>query len=189
MDIHSIISAFIPVAKAAAEETAAKGGGPAAVLGLNLKLFIAQLVNFGVVLFILWKFVFGPVAKKLQQRTETIEKAMADAAGTEKEKQEFEVWKQTEMNKARSEASSIVTQAQNEAIKAKDVIMSAAKEEQDKMLQQTKKLIEQEKSQALQSAKAELADLITMTTEKLIRTKLDEKKDKDLIKQTLSDLK
>ncbi len=188
MDIHSIISAIIPVAKAAAEETAAEGGGPAAVLGLNLKLFIAQLVNFGVVLLILWKFVFGPVAKKLQERTETIEKAMADAAGTEKEKQEFEVWKRVEMNKARSEAASIVTQAQSEAVKVKDGIMSSAKEEQEKMLQQTKKLIEQEKSQALQSAKAELADLITMATEKLIRSKLDEKKDKELIKESLKSI-
>ena len=78
-------------------------------MNINLKLFIAQLVNFAVVLGILWKFVFTPVANKLQERTDKIEKAMKDATGTEKEKQEFAVWKQQEMTKARTEAGGIIS--------------------------------------------------------------------------------
>ncbi|MFA5990799.1 MAG: F0F1 ATP synthase subunit B [Candidatus Doudnabacteria bacterium] len=178
---------FISVAHAAEEAGAVKESG-AAVLGINLKLFIAQLVNFAVVLGILWKFVFTPVATKLQERTDKIEKAMKDATSTEKEKQEFAVWKQQEMSKARTEAGGIITLAQTEAGKVKEDILKQAKDEQIKLVEQSKKQIEQEKAQALQSAKSELADIITSATEKILRQKLDDKKDKELINESLKNI-
>lgn len=176
---------IIPIAHA--QETAA-APSPVAVLGLNWQLFVAQLVNFAVILFILWKWVFTPVAKKLQERTDKIEKAMKDAASTEKEKLEFAVWKEEEMKKTRQEAGGIISQAQKDATTTKDDILRQAKEEQLKLAEQTRKQIEQEKNMALQSAKTELADLVTSATEKILRQKLDDKKDKELIKDSLNSI-
>jgi F-type H+-transporting ATPase subunit b len=167
---------------AQAQEAAAQSTSPIAVLGLNWQLFIAQLVNFAIILFILWKWVFTPVAKKLQERTDRIEKAMRDANSTEKEKQEFAQWKEQEMAKVRSQASTIVSQAEAQASKAKDEILKQAQAEQQKVVEQAKKQIELEKNQQLQAAKGELADLVTSATEKILRQKLDEKHDKELIK-------
>ena len=181
-----MIEYIIPIAHAAEEATSS--GSPVAVLGLNLQLFIAQLINFAIVLFILWKFVFGPVAKKLQERTEKVEKAMKDAAGTEKEKQEFADWKNEEMSKTRQEASTIITKAQSDAGKAKDEIMHAAKVEQEKMVEAAKKQIEEQKNTTMQSAKAELADMVTNAAEKVLRVKLDSAKDKDLIKESIKNI-
>lgn len=178
---------LIPIAHAA--EEAATEGGIAGTFGIDWMKFVAQLINFGIVLFILWKWVFGPVTKKLQERTDKIEKAMRDANSTEKEKQEFAVWKQQEMTKAKTEANSIINSAQSEAGKVKEDILKQAKEEQLKLVEQSKKQIEQEKAQALSSAKSELADIITTATEKILRQKLDDKKDKDLITKSLSSLK
>ncbi|MBI5530112.1 MAG: F0F1 ATP synthase subunit B [Candidatus Doudnabacteria bacterium] len=183
----NLLDIIIPIAHAA-EEPAVKEGG-VAVLGINLKLFIAQLVNFAVVLGILWKFVFTPVAKQLQARTEKIEKAMADATTTEKEKQEFAVWKQQEIAKVKTEAGSIISSAQADAGKVKEDLLKQAKEEQQKLIEQGKKQIEQEKAQALQAAKSELADIITTATEKILREKLTGDKDQKLIKDSLKDIK
>ena len=58
-----------------------------------------------------------------------------------------------------------------------------------KELDQAKKEIEAEKIKALQAAKSELADIITTAAEKILRQKLDEKNDKELIKKSLSNLK
>ena len=179
-----LISSIIPVARAA-QDTAANSS-PVAVLGLNLKLFIAQLINFAIVLFILWKWVFTPVTKALTARTEKIEKSLHDADRIQKEKQEFEQWRQQEMGKARQEASAIVSKAQTDAGKVKDEIMEQTKAEQLKLVEQSRKQIEQEKNQQLQSAKSELADLITTATERVVRQKLDAKKDAELIKESLS---
>lgn len=176
----------IPIAHA---QEATQSTSPVAVLGLNWQLFVAQLINFAVILFILWKWVFTPVAKKLQERTDKIEKAMRDANTTEKEKQEFAVWKEAEMRKTRQEASGIITAAQVDATKAKDEILKQSKEEQLKLVEQAKKQIEQEKNLQLQSAKSELADIVTQAAEKILRKKLDEKSDKELIKDSLSGIK
>ncbi|MCX6797073.1 MAG: hypothetical protein NTX98_01165, partial [Candidatus Doudnabacteria bacterium] len=105
-----------------------------------------------------------------------------------KEKQEFETWKNAEISKARTEAMSIITLGQNDAIKAKDDILKQAKEEQQKMVEQAKNQILTEKTKSLSEAKTELADLITNATEKILREKLDEKKDKQLINDTLKEL-
>jgi F-type H+-transporting ATPase subunit b len=182
----SLLDVAIPIAHAA--EEVAQTSGPVAVLGLNLKLFIAQLVNFGIVLFILWKWVFTPVAKKLQERTDRIEKAMADAHTTEKEKQEFAQWKETEMVKVRSQSSAIITAAESQAVQAKDSVLKQTKADQEKLVEQAKKQIEQEKNLAMQSAKSELADIVTQAAEKILRKKLDEKGDKELIKESFKNI-
>lgn len=182
-----MISEFlIPLAHA--QEAAAQSTSPVAVLGLNWQLFVAQLVNFGIILFILWKWVFTPVAKKLQERTDRIEKAMKDARSTEKEKQDFAHWKELEMSKVRSQATAIVSAAESQAQKAKDDILKQAQEEQHKVVEQAKKQIEQEKNLMLSSAKGELADLVTNATEKIIRQKLDKKGDEEMVKEMLKSL-
>ncbi len=181
---------LINIAKAASEVAAEAGAhestGAIGTLGLNLKYFIAQLVNFSIILFVLWKWVFTPVAKKLTERTEKIEKAMRDAEGTEKAKNEFALWKDTEMVRVRSQASAIITSAESEAVKAKDKIMQDAKTEQERAILHAREQIEQEKQTAIREVKSEMADLVTLATEKILKEKLDGNKDKELIKESLS---
>ena len=160
-------------------------GGVLSTLGINWKLFIAQLVNFSILLFILWKYVFKPVASKLEQRTSKIEKSLNDAERIAKEKQEFAAWKEEEIYKTKIKAQGLITEAQTQALQEKEVLLKQTKEEQNKVVEVAKAQIEHEKNLAIFSAKAELANLVTTATEKILRKKLDEKTDKELIKETL----
>lgn len=150
---------------------------------------MAQLVNFGIILLVLWKWAFIPVAKKLGERTDKIEKSLNDAQRIEKEKQEFHTWREQEMGKARKEASAIITSAQTEANVAKSQIMQQAKTEQEKMVKQVQEQIQTEKQQALADIKGQVADIITTAAEKILRKSLDEKADKELIKESLKSIK
>jgi len=185
IDLNQLSQLIIPVAHA--QEAASSGG--IATLGLNVTFFIAQLVNFGILLLIFWKWILPGVTKAMQARTERIQKSLTDADRIEKEKKEFDVWRQAEMSKARQEASSIVTSAQTEAGKAKQAILDQTKADQQKLVDQAKTQIESEKNKALQDAKGELADLITNATEKILRHKLDGKTDQALIKESLANVK
>lgn len=181
--------AVLEQAAEAAPHTAAKQESILTTLGINWKLLIAQVINFGIIFFVLWKYAFTPVAKKLQERTDRIEKSVHDAGRIEHEKQEFEVWKNEAMKNARAQASAIVTEAKTEAEKNREEITAQTKADQQKLVEQAKAQIEAEKITALQSAKSELADIITNATEKILRGKLDEKKDADLIKESLKEIK
>jgi|ERR1051326_1917375 F-type H+-transporting ATPase subunit b len=183
------IMSFLLITHIAHAQEQAANAGIAGTFGIDWMKFVAQLINFAIVLFILWKWVFKPITSKLEERTAKIEKSLNDADRIQKEKAEFEQWRQQEMRKARQEASAIISKSQTDAGKVKDEIMQQAKEEQQKLLEQSRKQIEQEKNQALQSAKSELADLVTTATERIIKQKLDSKKDEELIKQSLSSLK
>ncbi len=182
MDLLNILDIFIKTAHAATEaagETEKVSG--IGRLGLDWKLFIAQLFNFAVIIAILYKWVFKPVGKKLQERSDKIDKALKDAADIESQKIEFDEWKQQSMQDARKEASEIISKAEMEAVAEKEKILAMTKEEQSKILRQTKAQIQSEQKQAVEEAKAEVADLVTTAAEKVLRSKIDEKKDKELI--------
>jgi F-type H+-transporting ATPase subunit b len=177
---------LIPIAHAA--ETAAPSTSILGSFGVDWVKFIAQFINFGIVLFILWKWVFTPVTAALQKRTEKIEKSLRDAETTVKEKEEFNKWKEMEMTKVRSQATSIVAAAEAQGQKAKDEILKQTQEEQQKAIEHAKKQIEIEKNQAMAAAKSELADLVTNATERVIKQKMDSAKDKEMIKEMLKSL-
>ncbi len=177
---------FIHIAHAAEE---AASGGVAGTLGLNLQYFIGQLITFSIVLLILWKFVFTPVAKKLTERTEKIEKAMSDANSITREKAEFEAWKNQQMSSARQSAAAIVAQAQTDANKVKDQTLIITKNDQEKLIAQARSQMETEKSKMMQEAKSEIADVVTMATEKILKQKMDSHKDQELVKEMLSSIK
>ena len=46
---------------------------------IDWKLLIAQLINFAIVLFVLWKFAIKPLSKTMDKRTNDIEKSIDDA--------------------------------------------------------------------------------------------------------------
>lgn len=201
MDLHHILNAAshavwstvqaapeaVQAAATHATEAAGSegGGGVLGTLGINWKLFVAQLVNFGVILLVLWKWVFTPVAKKLEERTGKIEKSLQDAGRIEKEKKEFQVWKDEEFGKARKEASAIMTAAQSEARKQQGEIMEQTRQQQEKLVQQAREQIEAEKQRALAEVKTEVADMVTQAAEKILRKKLDAGTDTQLIRESL----
>lgn len=187
MIIHDILHHIVPVAHAAAEE--AQTGGVAGLLGINWKLFVAQLINFAIVLFVLWKWVFGPLGKKLQERTEKIEKSLNQSKEIEEKLRNAEDTRLQEIEKARKDANDIVLKAQKAAEQTKEGILAEAKKSAEGLIEQARKQIESEKNRLMTEIKEETANMVVMATEKIIREKLDPKKDEHLIKESLKDIK
>lgn len=184
---------LIPIAQASAEAVAettheATNTGIAGTLGINLKLFIAQLFNFALILLIFWKWVLPQVSKGLQARTEKIEKSLKDAENITKDKLEFETWKNNETSKSRTEISGLISKAEKEAVTIKESLLAQTKQEQEKIIQTAKLEIEEQKKLALEQVKSEVADLVVMATEKILKKKLDPKTDQELIKASLKSI-
>ena len=181
---------FIHIARAAEEAaTEAASTGVAGMFGLNFKLFLAQLINFAIVLFVLWKWVFRPVAKGLSDRTAKIEGSLAEAQRIAGERETFDSWKNAEISGVRQEAAEIITQAKAGAERARTEITQTAMEESKKILERGKSQLEEEKNKAVQEIKTEVADMVVQAAESILRKKLDGPADKSLIKEALADLK
>lgn len=149
------------------------------------KLIIAQLVNFAIVFFVLYKFAYGPVLKLLNERTKKIEKGLKDAEASHKKLAEISEKEAAVLVEARKSAQEIIKRSEDSAVKNAEGIVTLAKEQTEKMLAVAQKQIEQEKEKILAEAKSEIANLVVMATEKIINEKLDSAKDKELINQII----
>ena len=141
---------------------------------IDIKLIIAQLVNFGIVLLVLKKYAYGPVLKMMQERTDKIEKGMADAESAGKKILEIA-----------EKEKEIVTKAEEIAKKNKEEIIIEAKNQSEKILSDSAKKIEQEKNQMMQEVKGQIAELVIAATGKVLNEKIDGEKDAQLIKNAI----
>lgn len=163
--------------------------GIVGLFGLNWKLFIAQLINFGIIVFVLWKWVWGPVTKGLADRTAKIEDSLKEAEAIEKDRADFDSWKQGEIASVRKEAAAILTEAKQSAESLRKQSLDQTKLEQGKLVEQTQAKLAQEKDKLIGEAKQEIANLVVQSTELILREKLSPKKDQELIDKALKQLK
>lgn len=202
MDLHNIIlwateviqevqSAGPDAAHVAAETAHAteESGGVLGTLGINGKMFIAQLVNFSIVLFVFWKWVVKPLGKTLTDRQEKIESGLKNAEYMEDEKKKFEEWKTAEMQEVRTNAEKVLKTASDTAEKIKQETITTAQDQATKMIEQAKTAIDQEKSLMLKEVRTSVAELVVTASEKILKSKLDGKKDEELIADAVKGLK
>ncbi len=100
-------------------------------LGLDIKLLVAQIVNFGILFFVLKKILYKPIIKLLDDRKQKIEESLQNSKKI-----------QDELSKLDSEKVEIVKKIQNEAKKDKDEIISQAQEEKRKIIDEARKTAE-----------------------------------------------
>jgi len=184
---------FIHLAQAA-ESTAsaaneAKSGGALELLGINWKLFIAQLVNFGVIVFILWKWVFTPVTNALENRTKKIEASLHDAEQIKKQLADLESFKTTTERQARADYQKILAEAALAALDQKQKTLAEVKLQAEKMIADAEKRIISDREKTMNELKGEFAGFVAAATEKIIKEKLDSHKDAKFIEQSLNDIR
>jgi F-type H+-transporting ATPase subunit b len=189
MDIYNLILAATEAVVESAAGTTEAAGGPLGTLGINWKLFLAQLVNFGIVLFIFWKWVVKPLGTTLENRQKKIESGLKNAAYMEEEKEKFEQWKTGEMKKVRLEAENVIKVTTDTAEKTKTEIVSLAQSQAEKIIEQAKSSIELEKAQMLKDVKASVAELVVSASEKILKSKLDSKKDHELVSESMREMR
>ena len=152
---------------------------------IDIKLLIAQLVNFAIVVWVLYKFAYGPILKTLNERTDKIDKGLKDAEASQKKMTEITEQEKKVLAEARQEAQKIITQAEANARKSKDEIAADAKRQSEKILQDAEKKIEEDKNKMIAEVKKEIAGLVVAATEKMIGEKMDGKKDEELVSKIL----
>src|SRR6185295_17476744 len=158
-------------------------------LGIDWKLFLAQLINFSIVLFIFWKWVVKPLGSTLTKRQERIEEGLKNADRLDEEKKTFEAWKIGEMKKVRAEADTILRTTTDTANKIRQETIVEAQKQAAKIAEQARATIESDKNQMMKEAKQEVATLVVAASEKILRSKLDSRHDHELITESMKGMK
>ena len=110
------------------------------------------LLIFGVSLPFLWKLVFGPLMRAMEERELAVRKAAEDAERARLETEEMRAAMQQELEAARLEASKRLEEVKRIAAQREQELLAQAKAEAEKERQRARAEIET----ALQSARQEL---------------------------------
>jgi F-type H+-transporting ATPase subunit b len=147
------------------------------------------LITFGVSLFILWKYAFGPLQRVIDERRAGIQNSMDVAEETRAEAARLlEEYKAT-LAKVRTEAEEILERSRVTGEHTKSEILADARTQADRILAQAHDQIERDTRAALRDLKGQIADLTAMATEKVTLRSLTEADQRRLIDEALSELK
>ena len=97
--------------------------------GVDYKILIAQLLNFAILFFVLYKLGYKPIFKFLDDRRDRIKDGLTMADKAEKKLSEAENEKKAIIIDSKKEAAAVISRADKLAKEKKDEIIGKAKEE------------------------------------------------------------
>ncbi len=156
-------------------------------LGIDWRVFIAQLINFLILFLILRAFAWKPISAALEARREKIAKGINNAKDAEDRLLSIEKEKNDVLAEARKEAHKIIDDAKQKASVLKDEKLRMAKTEIDKQVTEAKEMLVGERQATYTALKNDLADLITKATGRIVKD-LDTEAHKKLIDDAIKDL-
>ena len=157
-------------------------------LGIDWKLLLAQVVNFGILLGVLTAFVYRPLLDLLDARRERIAKAMEDAGRIEGQKKEMEQIRIKELQKIDQEAGAFLERAKEQAEKMKADILQVASKEAEGLLAKGKQQLEGERARVMGEVQMILTKVILEMTEKILEREFSPDDEKRLMHSLAKDL-
>ena len=136
--------------------------------GITWPKFIAQVILFLIVYWVLNKYAFGPVLKMLEERRRRIEEGQHNAERIKKQLAEAELRYQEVLRKANEDATKLLeqTRASSDAITQKQ--LQQAIKDAEGIIAKAQDTIVQERNKMVAEVKKEMVDLVVKTTAKVV---------------------
>jgi F-type H+-transporting ATPase subunit b len=156
-------------------------------LGFNVPLIIAQVLNFAVLMLLLWLFAYKPIMRQMDARAKRIKESLEQAETIKQQSALAEKEMSSRLEQAGLEGRRLVEQAMSsgEAVRQKALI--DAGKEADKLLTRARGEISQERDEVISEIRREFADLTMLATEKVIKRSLDKESQRQLIDDVLAE--
>ncbi len=157
-------------------------------LGINLKILLAQLINFSVLVFVLWRFAYKPIMKVLNDRREKIIQGVKAAEKSEEKLVQAETKEKEIISEAKKEALKIVEEAKERAELKYQEIVNKSKEDVGQIINQEKEKIHQEKEAVLVEIRQEIGSLLGVGLNKFLDKKINRENDEIIITEITKEL-
>ena len=154
-------------------------------LGINLPGLIAQIINFTILLVILFLILYKPVTKMLDQRSERIQESLDQAERVRQESSKAEDAVKLHLDEARQEGRNIVAQATAVAERVRDEGAQQARRDAEAIVTRARAEVRRERDEAVEELRRQFADLTILAAERVINTSLDKDQHRRLIQEVL----
>ncbi len=155
--------------------------------GVDVFKLAFQIVNFLLLLFLLNRFLFKPVTRMLDERSERIRQGIHDAEAAHQARAIAEEERLAAVTDARREAREIIDRAQKAAQEARDADIAATRQELERMRTRAAAEIEAEKEHALAELRAEVASLALDAAGRVVRETMTSERQHRLVADYLAE--
>ncbi|HZA21924.1 MAG TPA: F0F1 ATP synthase subunit B [Dehalococcoidia bacterium] len=156
-------------------------------LGVNLPTLIVYIVNFLILLGILYVFAYRPLLRAMDQRSERIRESLAAADRAREEAASSRAAIEEQLNEARREGQRLLDQAREAADRYREEEMVRARQDVDAFVERARSDIQRERDAAIEEVRVSFGDLAITAAERVIRRSLDRRAHQDLIAQVLEE--
>jgi len=156
-------------------------------LGINLPTLLAQIINFAILLGLLYLVAYKPIMRMLDERSRRVKESMeqTELIKQQAERAEEEVKKQIEA--AGKEGMEIIARAMHTGEEMRQKAQQEAKQDAESLIVRAQVEIQRERDGAIDELRKEFADLTIMAAEKVIEKSLDKPTHRQLIDKVLKE--
>ncbi len=154
-------------------------------LGIAPISLVVYLVNFLVLLGLLYVVGYKPILRMLDQRAERIRQSLeaAEQARQQSAQAGYEV--KTRLDDARKQAQAILDQATSLGEKLRAEARDQARKDGEAIIQRAQGDIERQRDEAIAELRRQFADLTIMAAERVINRSLDRNAHRQIIEEAL----
>jgi F-type H+-transporting ATPase subunit b len=150
-------------------------------LGLNVSELIWQIVAFGLLIFVLQRFLYRPVLRMLDERRSRIDQSMRDAQTAAEKAAAAQAEFERRINDSKKEAQVILAKANETSAKLKEELLVEAREQARELVDKAKEEIEAERARTMSQLEKQIADLAITVSQRVIGESLNEETQRRLI--------
>ena len=158
------------------------------VISINIWQILIALINLLILFLLVKKFLWNRVKRIVARRQEEVDKVYVGAEAAKSEAEEHRrVWEE-KMSSADEQADTIVKSAAEEAKRKGEKIISAAQEKSAEIVRHAEMEADIERSRVEKEVKAEIVDVSTKLTEKMLGREINAEDHRRMIDDFIADL-
>lgn len=157
--------------------------------GFDLRLFIAQVINFAILIVIFKKFLYKPLLKTLDNREKKIAQGLRDAESAKEALEKAEEQKEAILKKASLEAEKILAEAKEQSTITREEMLASTKEEIARMMEATKEQIQLERENFKKESREISLEIAKSILAASIGNLFDKKDNESLVRKGLQKIK
>ena len=134
--------------------------------------FIAELVGFVIILFVLWKFVLPLIANMVKNRQDEVQRQVDEAQEATRTLEDAQGRFDNAVARAEEEGARIRDDARADATRIREELTAQAEAEVERMLQRGREQLVAERDQAVRGLRSQLGGASMELAERVVRTEL-----------------
>ena len=156
-------------------------------MGINVAAVIWHAANFLLLLLILQRFLYRPVLRMLDERSNRIRESLARAESVQAETARLEEQSKTILDDARRDGQQILAQANRTAEQIMTEARRQAQTEGERLIERARDEIRRERDQAFQELREQIANLAVSAAGRVVRRSLDDPAHRELVREFLAE--